>query len=123
MKDIVPGLEATLSRSHTKKAEGSGVNFLIPYTMELDLRKSDITLIGHTVFGVAGSLCIVVEADDPSAGVKEILLRNILKLFGQDHIVKEIWEWDTDDDEIIDTLVFATTLPIEEYEAICEQEE
>lgn len=87
--------------------------------MDFDLRKSDICLIGHTVFAVAGRLCIVIEADEPSAGLKEIMLRNILKIFG-DYEIKEIWEWDADDDGETDTLVFATTLPIEIYESLCE---
>lgn len=81
--------------------------------MELELKKSDIYAFGHTMFEENGSLSICFDADDDSFGVSKILLRNVLKLFGDDYKVTEILDWwsEETDDDLPDQIVVRTNLP------------
>lgn len=72
----------------------------------LTLEKSDLKKIGHTLFSEDGNVAIV--CDLATANIEEILLRNVLKCFGDYKIVSTE---DCDDDSI----EYVTNLP---YEAI-----
>ena len=72
--------------------------------MALEVVKSDITRIGHTCHSKDGFLEIFCEPD--TANLEEILLRNILKCFGEGyHIVS------TEDADYMDSISFLTNLP------------
>lgn len=73
--------------------------------MNLDINKSDITRIGHTCQSKEGFLEIFCEAD--TANIEEILLRSILKCFGEDYRII------SSDDESMDSVSFLTNLPYE----------
>ena len=87
--------------------------------MNLEVKKEDIRKIGHTWYNKDGFLEITCDCE--TANIEEILLRNILKCFGEEyHIVSAedfIWqeddynEWDFD-------IEFITNLPYEKYDEI-----
>ena len=65
----------------------------------IELEKRDILKIGTTIFQNEGGTAFEFSVDDNSYGVQEIMLRNILKLFGDYEIVKsEDWGWDEEKD-------------------------
>lgn len=77
--------------------------------MEITVTKNDINKIGHTIFSDNGYTAIVCNID--TSNIEEILLRNILKCFGQEYIITNSYDYpySTDHDEII----FITNLPFE----------
>lgn len=66
--------------------------------MELDLRKNDIHCFGHTAFQEDGFLVVVYDVHDDSYNIGMILLRNVLKLFGDECRITKTEEWFKDDD-------------------------
>lgn len=78
--------------------------------MNVEVRKEDIEYIGHTVFkGDDGNLIIICSVN--SANIEQILLRTILKCFGDEYMV--VSEYDVDED-----IAFITNLPYSVYEEI-----
>ena len=73
--------------------------------MNLDINKSDITRIGHTCHSKEGFLEIFCESD--TTNIEEILLRSILKCFGEDYRII------SSNDETMDSVSFLTNLPYE----------
>ena len=86
--------------------------------MNIDVKKDDIKKIGHTCYNEGGFLAIICDGD--TCNIEEILLRSILKCFGDDYkVVKaedDIWE-DSKGEEVYDIL-FITNLPYEIYDMI-----
>ena len=86
--------------------------------MNIQLEKNDIRKIGNTAFNEGGFLAIVCDGD--TSNIEEILLRSILKCFGDDYkVIKAedyIWE-DSKGEEVYDIL-FITNLPYEIFEKI-----
>jgi hypothetical protein len=86
--------------------------------MNLDVQKEDIKKIGHTCYNEGGFLAIVCDGD--TSNIEDILLRSILKCFGDEYkVVKaedDIWE-DSKGEEVYDIL-FITNLPYEIYDMI-----
>lgn len=83
---------------------------LIQMIMNVEVRKEDIENIGHTVFkGDDGNLIIICSVN--SANIEQILLRTILKCFGDEYMV--VSEYDVDED-----IAFITNLPYSVYEEI-----
>ena len=72
--------------------------------MTLEVIKSDITRIGHTCHSKDGFLEIFCNPD--TANLEEILLRNILKCFGEEYKIV-----DTEDADYMDSISFLTNLP------------
>ena len=53
--------------------------------MNIDVKKDDIKKIGHTCYNEGGFLAIVCDGDTFS--IEEILLKSILKCFGDEYKV------------------------------------
>ena len=87
--------------------------------MKLEVEKEDIMKIGYTGYKEDGFLAIICNGD--TANIEEILLRTILKCFGEEyHIVSAedyIWEEDDHDEWDFD-IEFITNLPYEKYDEI-----
>lgn len=78
----------------------------------MKLYKEDLHKIGNTAYyDESGRFCII--CDSKTANIEEILLRNILELFG-DYEIKETNDW-IEDGEFPDSIQFVTNLPWEEY--------
>ena len=86
--------------------------------MNIDVKKEDIKKIGNTKYNEGGFLAIICDGD--TCNIEEILLRSILKCFGDDYkVIKAedyIWE-DSKGEEVYDIL-FITNLPYEIYEKL-----
>ena len=86
--------------------------------MNIEVKKDDIKKIGHTCYNEGGFLAIVCDGDTSS--IEEILLRSILKCFGDEYkVVKaedDIWET-YKGEEVYDSL-FITNIPYEIFEKI-----
>lgn len=87
--------------------------------MNIQVEKEDINKIGYTGYKENGFLAIICNGD--TANIEEILLRNVLKCFGEEyHIVSSkdfIWQDDDYDDWDFD-IEFITNLPYEKYDEI-----
>ena len=85
--------------------------------MNIEVEKKDIHLIGHTAYCKDGNLVISVDTKD--SNLSYILLRSILKCFGNYQIVDtyETFE-DVDDLLSVKDRVFVTDLPYSEYTSI-----
>ena len=84
--------------------------------MNIQVEKEDINKIGYTGYKENGFLAIICNGD--TANIEEILLRSILKCFGEEyHIVSaEDFIWEEDDyDEWDFDIEFITNLPYEVY--------
>lgn len=91
--------------------------------MNLQVEKSDIKNIGHTVFEEDGNTVII--CDIRTVNIEEILLRNILKCFGDDYEITsadDYWYETEDGDEDVD-IIFTTNLPYKEYNSVYEKKE
>ena len=87
--------------------------------MNIQVEKEDINKIGYTGYKEDGFLAIICNGD--TANIEEILLRSILKCFGEEyHIVSaEDFIWEEDDyDEWDFDIEFITNLPYEKYDEI-----
>ena len=86
--------------------------------MNIEVTKEDIKKIGNTKYNEGGFLAIVCDRD--TSNIEEILLRSILKCFGDDYkVIKaedDIWEY-INGEEVYDIL-FITNLPYEVYQKI-----
>ena len=87
--------------------------------MKLEVEKEDINKIGNVWSNENGFLAIICNGD--TANIEEILLRNVLKCFGEEyHIVSaEDFIWEEDDyDEWDFDIEFITNLPYEIFEKL-----
>ena len=86
--------------------------------MNIDVKKEDIKRIGNAWYNEDGFLAILCDGD--TSNIEAILLRSILKCFGDEYkVVKaedDIWE-DSKGEEVYDIL-FITNLPYEIYEKL-----
>ena len=88
------------------------------HIMNIQVEKTDIDLIGHTCYSENGNLAIICSTD--TSGIEQILLRNILKCFGEEY--KIVDEYDTDSEEIeYSDIVFETNLPYSIYQSVCDE--
>lgn len=91
--------------------------------MNVQVEKADIKKIGNTAFNQNGNLAIVCNGD--TANIEEILLRNILKCFGEEYKVisseDNIWV-NVKGEEVYDIL-FTTNLPYELFEEVWHSED
>jgi hypothetical protein len=83
--------------------------------MNLDLIKEDLNRIGNTKYEKNGFLCIICNIK--TANIEEILLRNILKLFGEYKILEtNDFAWSEEDAENWKfDIEMLTNMPIEVY--------
>ena len=84
--------------------------------MNIQVEKEDIRKIGNVWSNEDGFLAIICNSD--TANIEEILLRNVLKCFGEEyHIVssKDFICQDDDYDEWDFDIEFITNLPYEVY--------
>ena len=83
--------------------------------MNLDLRKEDLNKIGNTKSSKNGFLCIICNSE--TANIEVILLRNILKLFGEYEILEiNDFAWSEEDaDNLKFDIEMITNMPKEVY--------
>ena len=86
--------------------------------MNIDVKKEDIKKIGNTKYNEGGFLAIICDGD--TCNIEEILLRSILKCFGDDYkvIKTEDYIWENDEEEVVFEILFITNLPYEIYDMI-----
>ena len=86
--------------------------------MNIDVKKEDIKKIGNTKYNEGGFLAIICDGD--TCNIEEILLRSILKCFGDDYkvIKTEDYIWENDEGEVVYEILYITNLPYEIYEKI-----
>lgn len=86
--------------------------------MNIEVVKEDIKRIGHTCYNEGGSLAIMCDGD--TSNIEEILLRTILKCFGDDYkvIKTEDFIWENDEGEVVYEILYVTNLPYELFEKI-----
>lgn len=78
--------------------------------MNIEVTKQDIFKIGHLMCGSTdGGTCIFCNIE--TASIEELLLRSILKCFGDYKIVEN--HYDNDDGRLVNSIVFVTDLPYE----------
>ena len=85
--------------------------------MNIDVKKEDIKKIGNTKYNEGGFLAI---CDGDTCNIEEILLRSILKCFGDDYkvIKTEDYIWKNDEGEVVYEILYVTNLPYEIYDMI-----
>ena len=86
--------------------------------MNIEVTKEDIKKIGNTKYNEGGFLAIVCDGD--TSNIEEILLRSILKCFGDEYkVVKaEDYIWEINNGEEVYDILFITNLPYEIYDMI-----
>lgn len=86
--------------------------------MNIDVKKEDIKKIGNTKYNEGGFLAIICDGD--TCNIEEILLRSILKCFGDDYkvIKTEDYIWENDEVEVVYEILYVTNLPYEIYDMI-----
>ena len=86
--------------------------------MNIQVEKKDIKKIGNTKYNEDGFLAIVCDGD--TSNIEEILLRSILKCFGDDYkvIKTEDYIWENDEGEVVYEILYVTNLPYEIYDMI-----
>ena len=86
--------------------------------MNIEVKKEDIKKIGNTKYNEGGFLAIVCDGD--TSNIEEILLRSILKCFGDDYkvIKTEDYIWENDEGEEVYEILYVTNLPYELFEKI-----
>ena len=87
--------------------------------MNIDVKKEDIKKIGNTKYNEGGFLAIICDGD--TCNIEEILLRSILKCFGDEYKITETKDftiWGDRGEEDIFNILFVTNLPYEMYEMI-----
>ena len=81
--------------------------------MNIEVEKSDIKLIGHTIFNMNGYAAFACNATN--CGIERILLRNILRCFGNDiAIIDSEDDWN-DEGTQIEGITYITNLSYETY--------
>ena len=84
--------------------------------MKIEVEKKDIMCIGHTFYNENGNLAVICSTE--TSGIEYILLRNILKCFGEKY--KIVAEYDTDSEDIeYSDIVYETNLPYSIYLSVC----
>ena len=81
--------------------------------MNIQVEKEDIRFIGNTQFNVNGNTAFV--CDTSTCGIERILLRNILKCFGEDMTIIDSEDDWNDDCTKIESITYITNLPFETY--------
>lgn len=83
--------------------------------MNIQVEKKDIRKIGNTCYNEEGFLAI--ECDGDTSNIEEILLRSILKCFGDEYkvIKAEDYVWENINGEEVYDILFITNLPYEIY--------
>lgn len=86
--------------------------------MNIEVVKEDIKKIGYACYNEGGFLAIMCDGD--TCNIEEILLRSILKCFGDDYkvIKTEDFIWENDEGEVAYEILFVTNLPYELFEKI-----
>ena len=86
--------------------------------MNIDVKKEDIKKIGYACYNEGGFLAIMCDGD--TCNIEEILLRSILKCFGDDYkvIKTEDYIWEKDEGEVACEILYVTNLPYELFEKI-----
>lgn len=86
--------------------------------MKIEVTKEDINKIGHTCYNEGGFLAIVCDGN--TSNIEEILLRSILKCFGDEYKVVKAEDdiWETFKGEEVYDILFITNLPYEIFEKI-----
>lgn len=86
--------------------------------MNIEVTKEDIKKIGNTKYNEGGFLAIMCDGD--TCNIEEILLRSILKSFGDDYkvIKTEDYIWENDEGEVVYEILYVTNLPYEIYDII-----
>jgi len=86
--------------------------------MNIEVVKEDIKKIGNTKYNEGGFLAIICDGD--TCNIEEILLRSILKCFGDDYkvIKTEDYIWENDEGEVVYEILYVTNLPYEIYDMI-----
>ena len=86
--------------------------------MNIEVTKEDIKKIGNAKYNEGGFLAIMCDGD--TCNIEEILLRSILKCFGDDYkvIKTEDYIWENDEEEVVFEILFITNLPYEIYDMI-----
>ena len=84
--------------------------------MNIEVVKEDIKRIGHTCYNEGGYLAIMCDGN--TSNIEEILLRSILKCFGDDYkvIKTEDYIWENDEGEVVYEILYVTNLPYELFE-------
>ena len=86
--------------------------------MNIEVTKEDIKKIGYACYNEGGFLAIVCDGDTFS--IEEILLKSILKCFGDEYKVVKAEDdiWETFKGEEVYDILFITNLPFEIFEKI-----
>ena len=86
--------------------------------MNIEVTKKDIKKIGYACYNEGGFLEIMCDGD--TCNIEEILLRSILKCFGDDYkvIKTEDYIWENDEGEVVYEILYVTNLPYELFEKI-----
>ena len=86
--------------------------------MNIQVEQKDINKIGYACYNEGGFLAIMCDGD--TCNIEEILLRSILKCFGDEYKVVKAEDdiWETFKGEEIYDILFVTNLPYEKFEKI-----
>ena len=86
--------------------------------MNIEVTKEDIKKIGYACYNEGGFLEIMCDGD--TCNIEEILLRSILKCFGDEYkIIKtEDFIWKNEEGEEVYDILYITNLPYELFEKI-----
>ena len=86
--------------------------------MNIEVTKEDISRIGHTKYNEDGFLAIICDGD--TSNIEAILLRSILKCFGDEYkvIKSEDYMWANDEGEEEYDILYVTNLPYEIFKTI-----
>ena len=86
--------------------------------MNIEVTKKDIKKIGYACYNEGGFLAIMCDGD--TCNIEEILLRSILKCFGDDYkvIKTEDFIWENDEGEVVYEILYVTNLPYGLFEKI-----
>ena len=84
--------------------------------MNIQVEKSDIWKIGRGCWGNEGGY-LAIDCNVSNVNTDEILLRSILKCFGDDYTVTDTLEYiNENDQDLIDGYMLVTNLPFEMFE-------
>ena len=86
--------------------------------MSIEVEKSDIWKIGRGCWGNNGGY-LTIDCNVDTVNIEEILLRSILKCYGENYTVTNVLEHICKDDEdLIDGYTLVTNLPFEMFEEV-----
>ncbi len=84
--------------------------------MNIEIEKKDILDIGCVNYNIDG--VFVICCDPNTDHIERILLRSILKCFGEQYIITRVDECLLDDDDDEEYIMFTTNLPYEMFEEV-----